>query len=204
MPDRASHWQTVYTTKAETEVSWYQDDPATSLRMIREAGATPTSRIIDIGGGASRLVDALLAAGYGALTVLDISDAALATARGRLGAAAAGVTWIASDVTTWTPDARYDVWHDRAAFHFLTAPEDRAAYVDRLRAAVVPGGAVIIGTFAPDGPEKCSGLLVVRYDAHGLAATLGPAFTLEDSCTEAHRTPWGATQQFQFCRFRAG
>ncbi|CCD95545.1 conserved hypothetical protein [Bradyrhizobium sp. ORS 375] len=203
MSDRTTHWQTVYTTKAETEVSWYQDQPATSLRLIREAGAGPSSRIIDIGGGASRLVDALLAAGYGALTVLDISEAALAAARARIGAAAAAVDWITADVTRWTPPARYDIWHDRAAFHFLTDADDRAAYVARLRSAVVPGGAVIIGTFALDGPETCSGLPVVRYDAASLAATLGPAFELQDACTEAHGTPWGSVQQFQFCRFRA-
>ena len=203
MTDRTAHWQTVYTTKAETEVSWYQDDPATSLRLIRACGATPASRIIDIGGGASRLVDALLAQGFGALTVLDISDAALATARSRLGARAADVQWVAADVTTWTPQTKYDVWHDRAAFHFLTEPADRAAYVDRLRAAVVSGGAVIIGTFASDGPEKCSGLPVVRYDAQSLAGTLGRSFMLVESCTETHRTPWGSTQQFQFCRFVA-
>ncbi|MGJ4948254.1 class I SAM-dependent methyltransferase [Bradyrhizobium sp. HKCCYLS20291] len=202
MSDRTAHWQTVYATKAETEVSWYQDDPATSLRLIREAGAGPSSRIIDIGGGASRLVDALLAAGYRALTVLDLSEAALAAARHRLGAAATAVDWITADVTSWMPHASYDVWHDRAAFHFLTEANDRAAYVARLRSAVAPGGAVIIGTFAPDGPEKCSGLPVVRYDAAGLAATFGDAFLLQDSCTEAHRTPWGSVQQFQFCRFR--
>ncbi|MGC2781639.1 MAG: class I SAM-dependent methyltransferase [Bradyrhizobium sp.] len=203
MTDRTTHWQTVYTTKTETEVSWYQDDPATSLRLIREAGAASGSRIIDIGGGASRLVDALLAAGFRALAVLDISEAALATARSRLGAAGAGVDWIAADVTTWTPQATYDIWHDRAAFHFLTEQRDRAAYIERLRSALLPGGAVIIGTFAADGPERCSGLPVVRYDAQSLAATLGPAFTLEDSCTEAHRTPWGSVQSFQFCRLRA-
>jgi trans-aconitate methyltransferase len=200
MSDRTAHWQTVYTTKAETEVSWHQDEPATSLRLIREAGAGPSSRIIDIGGGASRLVDALLTAGHGALTVLDISEAALAAARARLGAAAATVDWIAADVTRWRPQASYDVWHDRAAFHFLTDAADGEAYVARLRSAVVPGGAVIIGTFAVDGPEKCSGLPVVRYDAQSLAGTLGTGFVLQDSCTEAHRTPWGAVQKFQFCR----
>jgi len=203
MSDRTAHWQTVYTTKAETEVSWYQDDPTTSLRLIRNAGATPTSRIIDIGGGASRLVDALLAQGFRALTVLDISAAALGMAQGRLGAAAANVDWIAADVTTWTPAQPYDIWHDRAAFHFLTEPDDRAAYLARLRATVRSGGAVIIGTFAADGPEKCSGLPVVRYDAQGLAETLGPAFTLDESCPEMHRTPWGSVQPFQFCRFHA-
>lgn len=204
MSDRAAHWQTVYTTKAETEVSWYQADPATSLRLIRDAVAAPAARIIEIGGGTSRLVDALLAAGYRGLTVLDISEAALATTRHRLGAAADDVTWIREDVTTWMPDATYDLWHDRAVFHFLTEARDRAAYVERVRSGVVPGGAVIIGTFALDGPDKCSGLPVVRYDAQSLAATLGSGFTLEDSCSEAHRTPWGSVQQFQFCRFHAG
>ncbi|MGJ4943319.1 class I SAM-dependent methyltransferase [Bradyrhizobium sp. HKCCYLS1011] len=202
MSDRTSHWQAVYTSKAETEVSWYQDNPATSLRLIRDANAAPASRLIDIGGGASRLVDALLAAGYRALTVLDISAAALEAARARLGAAGAKVEWITADVTTWMPQQRYDIWHDRAAFHFLTEERDRRAYVERMREAVVPGGQIIIGTFALDGPEKCSGLLVQRYDAQSLADTLGPSFELLDSCTEAHRTPWDSVQQFQFSRFR--
>lgn len=202
MPDRTSHWQTVYTTKAEADVSWYQDKPATSLRLIRDANATPASRIIDIGGGASRLVDALLAAGYRAVTVLDISAAALDVARARIGERAAEVDWIAADVTTWTPHQHYDIWHDRAAFHFLTAEQDRRAYIENLRRAVMPGGQIIIGTFALDGPEKCSGLAVQRYDARRLADTLGPAFELLDSCSEAHHTPWGAIQQFQFSRFR--
>ena len=131
MSDRAAHWQTVYTTKAETEVSWYQADPATSLRLIRDAVAAPAARIIEIGGGTSRLVDALLAAGYRGLTVLDISEAALATTRHRLGAAADDVTWIREDVTTWMPDATYDLWHDRAVFHFLTEARDRADQIMR-------------------------------------------------------------------------
>ncbi|CCE08239.1 conserved hypothetical protein [Bradyrhizobium sp. STM 3843] len=202
MSDRTSHWQAVYTSKAETEVSWYQDNPAISLRLIRDANAAPASRIIDIGGGASRLVDALLAAGYRALAVLDISAAALEAARARLGTAGAEVEWITADVTTWMPQQRYDIWHDRAAFHFLTEERDRRAYVERMREAVVPGGQIIIGTFALDGPEKCSGLSVQRYDAQSLADTLGPPFELLDSCTEAHRTPWDAVQQFQFSRFR--
>ncbi len=202
MSDRTSHWQNVYTTKAETDVSWYQDDPATSLRLIRDANATPASRIIDIGGGASRLVDALLAAGFRAVTVLDISAAALEVARARIGERAAEVDWIAADVTTWTPQRQYDIWHDRAAFHFLTEERDRRAYIENLRRAVMPGGQIVIGTFALDGPEKCSGLPVQRYDAASLAGTLGPAFELLDSCSEAHHTPWGAVQQFQFSRFR--
>jgi 2-polyprenyl-3-methyl-5-hydroxy-6-metoxy-1,4-benzoquinol methylase len=203
MSDRASHWETVYLTKAETEVSWFQENPAISLRMIRDAKASPDSRIIDIGGGASRLAGALLDEGFHGLTVLDISAAALETAKTRLGAAGAKVEWIVADVTKWTPSSTpYDIWHDRAAFHFLTEAADRDAYVERLRSAVAPGGQVIIGTFAPDGPERCSGLPVQRYDSSGLADLLGPAFVLADSVSEAHRTPWGTTQHFQFSRFR--
>jgi trans-aconitate methyltransferase len=202
MSDRASHWQTVYSTKAENEVSWFQADPATSLRMIADAKAAADSSIIDIGGGASRLVDALLARGFRALTVLDISAAALETAQKRLGAVGENVEWIAADVTQWRPARTYGLWHDRAAFHFLTEASDRAAYVDRLHTAVSPGGQVIIATFAPDGPEKCSGLPVQRYDSDQLAQTLGPAFELVDHLIETHRTPWSTTQSFQFSRFR--
>ena len=202
MSDRATHWEAVYTTKAENEVSWFQENPATSLRLISDANASTDSRIIDIGGGASRLVDVLVAQGFRALAVLDISAAALEAAKTRLGAASAAVDWIVADVTSWTPAKSYDIWHDRAAFHFLTAASDRDAYIDRLKSAVAPSGQVIIGTFALDGPEKCSGLPVQRYDARSLADALGPSFALADHCTEAHRTPWGAIQHFQFSRFR--
>ncbi len=202
MSDRTAHWQAVYTSKAETEVSWYQDNPATSLRLIRDANAAPASRIIDIGGGASRLVDALLAQGFHNVSVLDISAAALEAAKMRLGDARAKVDWIVADVTTWQPAKTYDIWHDRAAFHFLTEAADRSAYVDRLKQAVAPGGQVIIGTFALDGPDKCSGLAVQRYDAKALADVLSPAFELADSLSDAHRTPWGAIQHFQFSRFK--
>lgn len=202
MTDRTSHWENVYTTKAETQVSWFQENPAISLRLIRDAKAAPDSRIIDIGGGASRLVDALIEQGFRALSVLDISAAALDTAKKRLGAASANVDWIVADITTWTPTGTYDVWHDRAAFHFLTLPADRDAYLDRLRAATAPGSQVIIGTFALDGPEKCSGLPVQRYDPKSLTALLGPAFELTASDDEAHHTPWDAVQHFQFSRFR--
>jgi len=202
MSDRATHWQTVYTTKAENEVSWFQENPETSLRLIRDAGASASSAIIDIGGGASRLVDALVAQGFRSLAVLDISAAALEVAKTRLGPKSADVDWIVADVTKWTPARTYDIWHDRAAFHFLNQVADRDAYIDRLKSAVVAGGQVVIGTFALDGPEKCSGLQVARYDATSLADTLGPAFALADSFAEAHRTPWGAIQHFQFSRFR--
>lgn len=201
MPDRTSHWQNVYSTKAENEVSWFQENPAISLRMIGDAQAAADSRIIDIGGGASRLVDALLEQGFCALTVLDISAAALETAKKRLGGAATTIDWIVADITKWTPTNIYDIWHDRAALHFLTEAGDRDAYVERLRAATAPGSQVIIGTFALDGPEKCSGLPVQRYSSKSLAELLGPAFALTDSHAEAHHTPWGAVQHFQFSRF---
>lgn len=203
MSDRASHWETVYSTKSDNEVSWFQDSPAISLRMISDANPAPDARIIDIGGGTSRLVDALLREGFRSLSVLDISASALETARKRLGAAGAGVEWIAADVTEWTPAERYDIWHDRAAFHFLTEPDDRDAYIDRLRSAVTSGAQVIIGTFALDGPQKCSGLPVRRYDWKSLAEALGSSFGIVDHLTETHRTPWGSTQSFQFSRFRA-
>jgi 2-polyprenyl-3-methyl-5-hydroxy-6-metoxy-1,4-benzoquinol methylase len=202
MSERQSHWERVYTSKNETEVSWFQQSPETSLNLIRQTGATAESAIIDIGGGASRLVDTLLRLGFKSLAVLDLSHAALAAARARLGAEASRVDWIASDVTQWKPARRYDVWHDRAAFHFLTDSADRAAYLARLRDAVNPTGHVIIGTFATDGPQMCSGLPVQRYDAESLHETLGEGFRLMGSHRETHTTPWGSTQSFQFARFQ--
>lgn len=202
MSTRSAHWENVYATKGETEVSWFQDSPAISLALIRDANPDPTATIIDIGGGASRLVDALLREGYRSLAALDLSANALEAARARLGPAASNVDWIVSDVTTWRPTRPYDVWHDRAAFHFLTEPRDRAAYVERLQSAVRPGGQIIIGTFALDGPEKCSGLPVQRYDGKSLAAEFGAAFELIETRGEIHNTPWKSTQAFQFSRFR--
>ena len=202
MSDRSAHWDKVYATKGEAEVSWFQDSPAISLEMIRAAGADHGAAIIDIGGGASRLVDALLQDGYRKLAVLDLSTNALDAAKRRLGGAASTVDWIVADVTAWRPAKAYDVWHDRAAFHFLTDPRDRAAYVERLRSAVALRGHVIIATFAPDGPEKCSGLPVQRHDSASLAAELGPEFELVETRSEMHHTPWNATQAFQFSRFR--
>lgn len=201
-PDRRAHWEQVYTTKAETAVSWFESTPAVSLALIRATGAAHDDAIIDIGGGASRLVDHLLAEGYAAVSVLDLSERALAAARVRLGQRAAAVTWIAADVTAWEPDRTYAVWHDRAAFHFLTAPQDRAAYAARVLRALPAGGHLILGTFAPDGPERCSGLPVQRHDAASLAEALGPAFALQETRPYDHRTPGGVTQRFQFSRFR--
>ena len=201
-PDRQAHWENVYTTKTEKEVSWFEESPTISLDLIRSTGAGLDAPIIDIGGGTSRLVDALVDDGFEAVTVLDLSKTALARARARLGTRAAKVRWIVADVTTWETSETYEVWHDRAAFHFLTEPKDRAAYAERVARAVRPGGQVIIGTFAPDGPERCSGLPVVRHDAASLGEILGSAFELRESRLHAHQTPMGATQRFQFSRFR--
>lgn len=200
--DRRRRWQGVYSAKAETELSWFQATPAPSLDLLRLAGADTDSALIDIGGGASVLVDHLLAEGFRDLTVLDLSQAALDRTRARLGEAGAAVAWIAGDATEWTPPKTYDVWHDRAAFHFLTEAADRAAYMERLRRALRVGGAAIFGAFALDGPEKCSGLPVMRHDAASLAAELGPGFELLDQRRHDHRTPGGATQKYQFSTFR--
>ena len=200
---RQVHWEKVYTSKGENEVSWFQENPAPSLDLIASAGATAASAIIDVGGGASRLVDALIERGFQAVTVLDLSQAALVAAKARLGKRADQVQWIVTDVTVWEPRAAaYDVWHDRAAFHFLTEERDRTAYVARLTKAVKPGGHAIIGTFAPDGPDRCSGLPVARYDAQGLGRVLGDGFELVETLCHEHRTPAGSQQRFHFSLFR--
>jgi SAM-dependent methyltransferase len=201
-PGRQAHWENVYTTKNEKEVSWFEASPTISLDLIRSTKVNLDAPIIDIGGGASRLVDALIDNGFQAITVLDLSKEALASAKARLGARGAKVRWIVEDVTTWEPSETYDVWHDRAAFHFLTEPGDRAAYAARISRAVRPGGHVIIGTFAPDGPERCSGLPIVCHDAASLGEMLGSGFELVESRRHGHQTPMGATQRFQFSRFR--
>lgn len=201
--DRHAHWEGVYRAKGEREVSWFQERPTISLELIHATGASLEDSIIDIGGGASRLVDALLDRGFGAVTVLDLSEKALETAKARLGALrSAKVNWVAADVTSWRPQQTYNVWHDRAAFHFLTDPEDRAAYVEQALRAVRPGGHVIVGTFALDGPERCSGLPVVRYDSAAIGKILGPSFDLLETVTDAHKTPTEAIQRFQFSRYR--
>jgi SAM-dependent methyltransferase len=199
---RQAHWENVYTTKGEKEVSWFQENPAPSLELIALTGLPEDADIIDIGGGASRLVDELLARKFCRLTVLDLSGAALGAAKNRLGDGGAGVQWVIADVTTWEPTQTYDLWHDRAAFHFLTDQADQSAYVDRLKRAVKPGGHIIIGTFAPEGPERCSGLPIVRHDADTLSRILGSDFVLIDTRRHDHATPWGAVQRFQFSTFR--
>jgi len=200
--NRQAHWQQVYKEKGEYQVSWFQDQPAISLELIEAVGAKPSSAIIDIGGGASRLMDALVDRGYGDLSVLDLSESATSIAKARLADRAAQVKWIVADVTQWKPTRAYDLWHDRAAFHFLTRASDRDAYIDRLIKAVPSGGHAIIGTFAVDAPERCSGLPVVRYDAARLSAEFTPAFALLDTRRDDHKTPWGAIQHFQFSVFR--
>jgi trans-aconitate methyltransferase len=200
--NRKTHWETVYTTKAENEVSWFQENPAPSLELIDLARPTPETAIIDIGGGASRLVDSLVMRGFRSVAVLDVSEAALDVAKTRLGDRAGEVQWIVADVTKWAPTQTFDIWHDRAAFHFLVDPADRAAYISRMKQAVRPGGHVIIGTFAIDGPEKCSGLPVNRYDAAGLARELDEGFVPVAARRHDHATPWNSEQRFQFCVFR--
>lgn len=207
-PERRStetrhHWEQVYATRATDAVSWFQPHAERSLKLIRETGIARDAPIIDIGGGASRLVDDLLADGWTDVTVLDISAAALAAARQRIGARADRVRWIEADIRDAAlPEATYALWHDRAAFHFLTDADDRRAYVDSARRAIRPGGHVVIATFADDGPTRCSGLPVVRYDADGIAREFGDGFRLMHHEREMHRTPAGATQSFLFCRLQ--
>jgi SAM-dependent methyltransferase len=202
--NRQAHWQNVYASKGENEVSWFQESPAPSLALIAEIGAAPNSAIIDIGGGASRLVDELIGRGFRDVTVLDLSAAALEVAKARLGERASRAHWLVADATTWEPPQAYDIWHDRAAFHFLTEERDRANYIARLQQGLRSGGHAIIATFALDGPEKCSGLPVMRYDAARLAQTLGSGFKLLQSQRNDHATPWGSHQRFEFSVFQRG
>lgn len=195
-----AHWEDVYRSRAVDEVSWYRPHLDVSLSLIESAAPDRGSAIIDVGGGEATLVDDLVARGYGDVTVLDISQAAIDVARARLGPAAAPVHWITGDITNVQLEAaRYDLWHDRAVFHFLTQADDRAAYVRQVARAVKPGGHVIVATFGPEGPEKCSGMDVVRYDAGTLHGEFGAKFRLLDSVTELHETPWGTPQQFMYC-----
>jgi SAM-dependent methyltransferase len=199
--ERRAHWNAVHAGKGADELSWYQARPGVSLELIGRTGKGPGARCVDVGGGASRLVDCLLDAGYRHVTVLDVSTEALAMARARLGPRARSVAWVEADVTCWAPGGTFDVWHDRAVFHFLTDPADRAAYRKVMTTALAPGGAAIIGTFASDGPERCSGLPVARYEPGSLAVELGEGFRLLDAAHEEHLTPSGKVQRFQFSRF---
>jgi len=198
--DVRRHWDQVYTTKTPEAVSWYQPHLARSLELIARAAPDLSAAIIDVGGGESTLVDDLLAKGYRDLTVLDISPTAIDVSKKRLGALAKNVTWLAADITeSVLPGRHYDVWHDRAVFHFLTNASQRASYVRQVKHAMKRGGHVIVATFGPEGPTQCSGLDVVRYDADALHGEFGPQFRLEEHATEIHRTPSGTTQQFLYC-----
>lgn len=201
--DAKQHWNEVYASKPADAVSWFQPQADTSFALIEAAGLDADAPIIDVGGGASVLVDQLLAAGHRRLAVLDLSAAALEVARQRLGARAAEVDWIAADITeVELPAARYALWHDRAVFHFLTSAADRAAYRERLRHALAPGGQLVIATFAEDGPTRCSGLPVARYSSAALQAEFADDFVPVATRHEAHRTPWGSEQRFVYCHLR--
>ena len=197
--DPQSHWEEVYRGKGERETSWFREHLDTSLALIDGLALDRATPVIDVGGGRSTLVDDLLARGYTDLSVLDLSESALAQARDRLGAAGATVAWHVADVMNAAlPDAHYGLWHDRGGFHFLVDDAARAAYVAQAARALRPGGHAIIATFAPDGPEKCSGLPVRRYAAAELAAAFAPAFRLVNQAREVHRTPWDSTQAFGY------
>lgn len=202
--DRKKHWETVYSDKQTTEVSWYQQHPERSLKMIESTGIKKSAPVIDIGGGASTLVDFLLEDGYKDISVLDISHAAIEHAKSRLGSNKDKVNWIEQDITELgTADIQhcFDVWHDRAVFHFLTEAKDRESYIQTMLNVLKIGSHVIIAAFDDNGPKKCSGLQVMHYNPEKLSAVLGSSFQLIDSYTENHETPSGASQSFVFCRF---
>jgi len=201
--DVSSHWENIYGTKAPNAVSWYRPHLETSLGIIEKIAPASSTAIVDVGGGESTLVDDLLARGYQSVSVLDVSSAAINFTKKRLGAIADSVRWIVGDITTVDlPVNAYDVWHDRAVFHFLTTPDERVAYVRQVGKSGRTGGHVLISTFGPEGPTKCSGLEVVRYDEVSLQAEFGVRFQLLESLKELHETPFGTTQQFLYCLCR--
>lgn len=200
--DPREHWQAVYGAKRPEEVSWYQDMPEPSLAALDRLGVTPDKAIVDVGAGASRLADALLDRGFADVTLVDIAETALEASRVRLGVRAGKVRWQVADVRHWHPGRQFDTWHDRAVFHFLTEAADRDRYRRTLLEATRSGSLAILATFALDGPEQCSGLPVHRYDAETLAAELGQEFLPVESWRQAHVTPWGAKQSFQWGAFR--
>ena len=199
--DVRAHWDAVWGSRAPEEASWYQADPSASLQLVRDAGLDESAWILDVGGGASTFTDHLLSAGRRSISVLDISAEAIHRAQLRLGEQADLVEWFVADVRTFVPPHRWDLWHDRAAFHFLTEPEDRRAYLETLRRSLVPGGQMILATFSLDGPKKCSGLDVVRYSHATLSRELGDEYELVQTAEETHTTPSGGSQAFLFCRF---
>ncbi len=201
MSDLREHWDRTYSTKAETAVSWYRPQLDLSFQLIRKAGPAWSSSIVDIGGGASTLPDTLLNAGYNDVTVVDISSTALAKSQSRLGNRASEITWEVADITQWSPVRTWDVWHDRAVFHFLTDVSAQENYIRALRAGTRSGSGIVMATFAPDGPEKCSGLPVQRYSAAALAERFGHPFILHEESSDRHATPFGTVQNFTYALF---
>lgn len=199
--DRKSHWENIYRNKSPLEVSWFQKEPALSLQLIRNSGFSTEAAIIDIGGGASLLVDRLSEQGFRHLAVLDISGVAINQAKQRLGPTAEQIEWFETDVTTFVPPHLYDIWHDRAVFHFLTDATDRKLYVETLKRALNPAGNLILAAFAIGGPTKCSGLDVVQYDHEKLERELGDGFSLAEQVSETHITPANKEQRFAYFRF---
>jgi hypothetical protein len=200
--DRKAHWEGVYSARDETGVSWYQVEPRVSLDLIRSVAPATHGRIIDVGGGASVLVDRLLALPFGKIAVLDISETALSRARSRLGERARRVDWIVADVTEIEALGPFDIWHDRAVFHFLTDPHDRSSYVDLALRTIPVGGHLIIASFADEAPKRCSDLEVCGYNAESMGAELGEGFALVREAGESHTTPWGSSQAFFYGVFR--
>jgi len=200
-PGWKAHWESLYAQRKPAEVSWYQSHPQHSLSLIGDTGIGTTASIIDVGGGASTLIDHLLAVGYRNLTVLDIARSAIERAQERLGDRSQQVTWVEQDVTDYAPGQTFDIWHDRAVFHYLTLDRDRECYLEALYRALKPGGQAIIATFSDSGPSQCSGLDVVRYSPEALSRVLGPQLRLVETFTEEHHTPNGGLQEFVYCRF---
>jgi SAM-dependent methyltransferase len=200
--DRAAHWDHVYTTKQPTAVSWYEPEPTHSLELIAASGLPANSSIIDVGGGMSMLGARLVELGYSDVSVADISAAALERGQSQAGRAGTNITWIEADVRTQDFERRYGLWHDRAVFHFMLAPQDSDAYLATLHRSLRPGGHLILATFGPDGPEQCSGLPTTRYGAQALSAALGSEYELLSAALDTHQTPSGATQQFLYTHFQ--
>ena len=199
---KKDHWETIYNQKAEVDLSWHQDDPSLSIELMQRAGLHLNTSVIDIGAGTSRVADRLLSMGLRDITVLDLSDSAISRSRSRLGDRDSHVRWIVADVTTWDAPRVFAIWHDRAVFHFLVNPEDRASYVEHLSSSLNVGGHAVIATFALDGPEKCSGLDVQRYSPDTLSETLGDGFALVVHRFHLHYTPSGRPQSFQYSLFQ--
>jgi 2-polyprenyl-3-methyl-5-hydroxy-6-metoxy-1,4-benzoquinol methylase len=196
--DRTQHWENVYQTKNSTEVSWYEPDPKQSLDLILQVAGESRGRVLDVGGGQSFLVDRLLDAGFSHVAVLDISQTAIEATKARLGERASQVEWIVADITQRDALGEFDVWHDRAVFHFITVPDDRRHYVELLRRSLPIGGHFVVGTFAKGGPEKCSGLTICQYDVATMQTELGPSFEPVECSEYMHTTPTGKPQKFFF------